>query len=409
MYISNNYYQKNTNISSVFEAVWRSTNISRSAISKNLELYRSTITNIISLLIEKDLILEGVVGNSTSKGGRRPIYLTINKNFGCIVGIDLHPEAYSVVVLSVDGSLLYSVRGETPLDEENMDNPEKCFIFALDKIIAGIIKPVEKLNIPVLGICVSIPGIVNCDKGIIKDSEVFGLREFDFADTFYNRYGVPCIAENDARCLAWRQFAMQRGENVKKEDFLCVLTKKTEGTKLFGGIKQKGIGIGLAIAVKGSLVHGGKYCAGEYISTTWKGENSLQSGLSEEIIDSLFKDDEAYRLWVADLFKTLTVFIPLLYPEKIFLYGQPQDKADFIQKVIAEDVPQFNKALEKYNSALYIKDYNQFELAEGAAYKYLQQMFVVMETDNESWIKAFDWDAAFELRKKGLSRMQLHL
>lgn len=409
MYISNNFYQKNTNISSVFETVWRNENISRSAISKSLDLYRSTITNIISYLIEKDLILEGVVGQSTSKGGRRPIFLSVNKHFGCIIGVDINTEKYSVSVISVDGSVLSSFSSETPQDEENKDDPEQCFVYALDNIIASLLKPVSDLKIPVLGICVSVPGIVDCDKGVIKESFSFGLNDFDFAETFYSRYGVPCIAENDARCLAWRQFAMQRGDRVRKEDFMCVLSKNMEGKKVFGGKTQKGIGIGLSIAVKGSLIYGSHYCVGEYISTSWRGNTPRQSGLSEDVIDSLFKDDESYSLWVEDLFKTLTVYIPLLQPERILLYGQSEKRANLIRSVIAERVPQFAKAMEKFNSSLELLPYNQLDLAEGAAYKYLQQMFVVMETDNDSWIKSYDWERAFKLRQKGLKQFQLHV
>lgn len=408
MYISNNQYQKNTNISSIFEIVWRHKDISRSAISKSLELYRSTITNIISSLIEKDLILEGTVGTSSSRGGRRPIFLTVNKNFGCVIGIDLQPETYSVSVLSIDGSVLFTTTGETPASEKNKTSPEKCFIHAIDKIIAAIIKPVAKLNIPVLGICVCVPGIVDCDKGLIKNSHVFCLHEFPFEETFYNRYGVPCIAENDARCLAWRQFGTTRGKQVHKDDFLCVLTKIVEGKKDFAGIKQSGIGIGLSLAVKGSIIHGGHYSAGEYISTSWDGTAPGQTGLSENIMDNVLKDEKAYRTWVIDLFKTLTMFVPLLGSEKVVLYGQPEEKTEVIKKIIREDVPQFNRALERYNSSLIIQSYQPHDLSEGAAFKFLQQMFVIMQTDNDSWIKSYDWDAAFELRQKGLSELQLH-
>ena len=209
--------------------VWRNTNISRIEIAKKLDLYRSTITNIISSLIENDLIREGVVGTSSAKGGRPPVSLYINRNFGCIIGIDLHPETYSVVIISVDGTPLMSFTDKTPVSEEYRDSSEKSFIFSMDHIIASLLEPVSRLNAPVLGMCICVPGIVDIDKGIIKDSDSFGLRDFPFSETFYSRYGVPCTVENDARCLAWKHFALQRGDNVKKEDFICVLAKNMEG------------------------------------------------------------------------------------------------------------------------------------------------------------------------------------
>ncbi|MBO4404851.1 MAG: ROK family transcriptional regulator [Treponema sp.] len=409
MYISNNQYQKNTNISSIFEMVWRNTNISRIEIAKKLDLYRSTITNIISSLIEKDLILEGVVGSSSAKGGRPPISLTINKNFGCIIGIDLQPENYTVVVISVDGSILLSTTAVTPFNDEFRGKSEACFIYAMDKIIESILAPVSELHIPVLGICVCVSGIVDVDKGLIKYSDPFGLIDFPFAETFYSRYGVPCTIENDARCLAWKQFAMQRGDKVEKEDFICVLAKNMEGRKAFDGARRSGIGVGLSIAIKGSLLHGNSYSVGEYVSATWTGDKPSQSGLDENIIKTLFKSEDSYKMWVADLFKTLTIYIPLLAPEKIFIYGQAEEKEPVIKKVIEDDVPQFLRALKRYDCSLVFKPSSPHELAEGAAYKYLQQMFVVMQTDNDSWIKSYDWDAAFKLRERGLKTLQLHV
>ena len=183
MYISNNLYQKNTNISSIFEMVWRNTNISRIEIAKKLDLYRSTITNIISSLMENDLILEGVTGASSAKGGRPPVSLTINRNFGCIIGLDLHPQNYNVVILSVDGTVLTSFSAETPFLEENRNDFEKRFIYAMDNIVASLIEPVTKLAIPVLGICTCIPGIIDIDRGIITDSDSFGLKQFAFSET----------------------------------------------------------------------------------------------------------------------------------------------------------------------------------------------------------------------------------
>ena len=46
------------------------------------------------------IIFEGDSGSATEKGGRKPVYLSINKNFGCIVGIEVQPDFYNVSAIT---------------------------------------------------------------------------------------------------------------------------------------------------------------------------------------------------------------------------------------------------------------------------------------------------------------------
>ena len=99
----NNDYQRNANLSRVFETVWKNPNFSRIDIARKLELYRSTVSNIIGTLVESDLICEGERGLPTEKGGRKPVFLSVNPDFGCVIGIEIQLDCYHVAVVSFDG------------------------------------------------------------------------------------------------------------------------------------------------------------------------------------------------------------------------------------------------------------------------------------------------------------------
>ena len=73
----NNAFQRNSNLSRVFETVWKNPNFSRIDIARKLELYRSTVSNIIGTLVDSGLICEGERGLPTEKGGRKPVFLSI--------------------------------------------------------------------------------------------------------------------------------------------------------------------------------------------------------------------------------------------------------------------------------------------------------------------------------------------
>ncbi|MCH3908520.1 MAG: winged helix-turn-helix transcriptional regulator [Sphaerochaeta sp.] len=50
MRINNNNYQKNANIALVSQMIWKNPGISRVEIARQLDLYRSTVTSIISTI-----------------------------------------------------------------------------------------------------------------------------------------------------------------------------------------------------------------------------------------------------------------------------------------------------------------------------------------------------------------------
>ena len=88
----NKTVSRNLNISQIFETVWRAGGISRIDISKQMGLYRSTVTSIIDSVLKSKIIIEGERGNATEKGGRKPINLIINKNAGMIIGLEVQPD-----------------------------------------------------------------------------------------------------------------------------------------------------------------------------------------------------------------------------------------------------------------------------------------------------------------------------
>ena len=103
----NNDFQRISNISQAFEIIWREKEISRIDIARKLNAYRSTVSNIIDILLENKIICEGQRGEAGEKGGRKPIYLSINKAFGAIAGIELQPEFYNVVVIDFSGETIF--------------------------------------------------------------------------------------------------------------------------------------------------------------------------------------------------------------------------------------------------------------------------------------------------------------
>lgn len=383
----NNDFQKNSNLSHIFETIWRKQVVSRIDIARNLGLYRSTVSNIINTLLENHVIFESETGVSTDKGGRKPVSLTINQQFGMVLGVELQADFYQACVISFDGKIIEKFTGKTP-SAANTDDKKEAFAFVVESVIESILPKIQNPKMPLLGICIGLPGIVDIDRGIILKSEPFALENFNYGETIAKRFPVPLFIENDAKCCSWFQSATDNESS--KKDFLCVLTRSHE---------EKGMSIGLSITMDGHVINGKNYAVGEYVSRSWTPEKKSQTGLPNAVLSTIQTDKDSYREWLIDLFGTLTTFVPLLEPSQIFLFGQKNENRNFIYDVIKNNVPQFDAILKNCNSELVIVEEDETGIAQGAAYMFIQKLFEIPSLENETSYSHLTWDEVFNIQK----------
>jgi len=382
MRIHNNNFQKNANTSLVAQLIWKSPGISRVDIARELSLYRSTVTNIISALIDNDVVYEGEEGSGMSRGGRKPIILRLNEKFGCVVGFDIQPSHFRSVILDIRGSLLFQEKG--PLPKVGF---EGILTFLMDIVLKGV----EKTGLPLLAVCVGIPGIVNSDSGVIAYAEPFNLNHFDIHDFFAKRYDAPVFVENDANCAAWLDMTINR--TIKLGDFMCLLADYHEGNYQFGDRSGIGVGIGLSIGEK--VYRGSHYSAGEFCSLTWRGDCIGQTGLEEELLTLSATDEKAWRIWIIDLFSSLVPVVSVLDPRVVFIHGRPFSDEKKISALLEADCPQFLAILKKINCKLIFDATDESVVAKGAAMMYLQKLFAVPELSEMESHSHFDWEDVY--------------
>ena len=150
------------------------------------------------------------------------------------------------------------------------------------------------------------------------------------------------------------------------------------------------------------IINGRNYAAGEYISRSWTTYQKGQTGLPEAVLKTVDSVDDSYAEWVKDLFGTLTMMIPLLQPETVYVHGQPVGRREFIDQVIAERVPQFSSIMKSCNSELVIMDDDSYGIAKGAALMVIQKLFEVQPLEQESRDvgSSLSWDELFDLHQK---------
>jgi len=102
---------------SILRLIWREHQISRAEISRQLDLSRSTVTEIVKELLETNLIAETGIGESN--GGRKPIVLEFQDDAKVILGIDIGATHVSVAMTNLRGKLLFWKEREFNVREDS--------------------------------------------------------------------------------------------------------------------------------------------------------------------------------------------------------------------------------------------------------------------------------------------------
>ena len=362
MPVDNNLFQKNANSSLVARLIWQRKSISRAEIARELNLYRSTVTNITSYLISSGVVVEGKRLASTQQGGRKAVELSINPNFGCVFGFDVQPSHYRSVILSADGTEHWRETGSfgvIPITE------------MIDRVIERTMAAHRSIRIPVIAMSFAIPGIVDDSNGCVIDSFPFSVKDLDVRELVNKKYQFPVYVENDANTAAWVDIL----KNGAWGNAISVVADFHEESKLNSSII--GIGAGIGLILSGKVYRGTHNAAGEFKSISWKEGLTNQSGLPVNILNNTIDDKTCLADWIDDTFRSFIPIISVMDVEKIILHGRPFADRQWVIDTLDSRVPSFLGLLDQYRCQMVFDSQDECVSASGAAMMCLHNLFSV--------------------------------
>ncbi len=375
MGITNSRFQKNANVSLVTRTIWRSRGISRVQIADELGLYRSTVTNIVSTLIDAKVVHEVDIVHGKGGSGRRPVGLDLDGSFGCVVGIELQAGVHHVAIMDIAGTVLYTASGEFTKSD-------------LTKVVVSVMKSLSttlsRLHRPVLAIGIAAPGVIDSTSGRILHSIPLDVFSFDMSEPLHEKFGVPVLLDNDANCFAWLELGRHRKQRF--ENFLCILGVRHAGGKGYDRADRLGIGLGLAI--DGRVYAGQHWSAGEMVTHSWSAHHEGQSGLERS------SDDQ--RQFIRDFFTSLIPVISTLDPQSCIVQGEPLSANPDFPTLLKKEVPQFLPALERNGCAFVVEPFDPHAVAKGAAMAFLWKLYSMPEVSGQSSASRILWDEVMQ-------------
>ena len=206
----------------VLKTIFSYENISRADIARMTNLTRSTVSDIVSDLIEGGLVSE--IGVGQSQVGKNPILLSLIEDSRWLIGLELAQNQFRGAVVNLRGKIRDVVT--IPVNE-NMG------VDALPLVYQILDRLIRSTNRPLSGIGVGAPGLVNTSEGIVVDAVNLNWKDLPLTRLLEERYRLPVSIMNDCHAAAI-------GEKTYGNDF-----QKDENLVLIN--VHHGIGAGIII------------------------------------------------------------------------------------------------------------------------------------------------------------------
>jgi len=216
----------------------------RNEIARHTGLSAVSVTALLTDLLEAGAIQR--VGKTSSRGGRPSALYKISSDFGYTVGVSV--EASSFRIVAVDSSLAILEERQYTLalssrPEDHLADIVQQVSFELERLLGEDSLASRRL----IALGIALPGMVDTARGVwLHGLQVSGIEHIDLRDLLERTFSVPVIAEDPARCLAWRE--RPRAGGAAAEPLLLLYLSD---------------GVGAGIVVNGGLYRGVNGLAGE--------------------------------------------------------------------------------------------------------------------------------------------------
>jgi len=214
---------------------------SRADLAKMLKLSAPSVSKNINDLLKKKILLE--IGEGDSIGGRRPILVQFNYNYGYIMGVDLSGQDLKIALANLKSEII-ELR---TIDISNVKIGKKI----LDIVAENIVDILSQNNLmlkQLLVIALGFPGILE-DSGrvVALPMWLYLWEDLNIKEELKKRFKkVEIIFKNDINLAALGECAYGAGKNYQNLVFVSI-----------------DIGVGAGVILNNTLYEGIRLSAGE--------------------------------------------------------------------------------------------------------------------------------------------------
>jgi N-acetylglucosamine repressor len=229
---------KRINQMAILRFVQRNEPASRSDIAQACGLSNSTVSTLVSELMEMGIVKN--VGEGPSIGGRRPVVLGINEQAGHVIAVDVGSTTITCGRVDLHAKIHDKLIVKTPKD------PAESLSATVELVKRVHVQALATESPLVLGVGVATTGYIRPATGIVVSASNLGWREVDLGRAISTTTGLPTQVDNNANAAALGEFYYGLGAGVSNFIYVAI-----------------GNGIGAGLVLDGELYRGTRNGAGE--------------------------------------------------------------------------------------------------------------------------------------------------
>ncbi|MER1987903.1 MAG: ROK family protein [Solibacillus sp.] len=211
--------------------------VSRSEIIEETGLKKATVANLVTELLEEQLVLED--GKDQSTGGRRSQLLRFHQNAGFALGIDIGVNYLHGVVVNLKGEIIFEqLQPVYTIQRENYLQNVLALIDVLQKNV-----PISPYAI--IGLGVAVPGSIYQD-GTIMNAPNLHWENFDFHHFLQQHIDYPFYISNEANAGAYAGYVVEYHKEIPNLLYVSI-----------------GVGLGVGIVIDHTIYLGAQGFSGE--------------------------------------------------------------------------------------------------------------------------------------------------
>lgn len=239
---------KSHNLRAVLLMLLRHEYVSRVRLAELSGLSTTTITNLVSELLDQGLVAEeGLEKPTQGRGVGRPRrLLRLVPQARHVIGIHIGVGSIRVAVTDLHANFLNCLSLAHSLARSPEEVLSEATTLVNEAIAQSGVNP-EKI----LGVGVGASGLVNPYTGVNVVAPNLGWRDVPMRDWFIERLGLPVCVDNNVRAMALGEAMFGAGQDMRALAFVYAR-----------------IGVGAGFVVGGQLYHGSAAGAGEIGHTT---------------------------------------------------------------------------------------------------------------------------------------------
>ena len=306
----------------VIEALWRRPGLSRMELAGLLEVDKSTLSRSTGRLIDAGMVHEVSMMDSGPKGGRRAVGLALRGDWGCWLGLELHPDGYRGALVDLAGG----IRGRFGERRAvNADRIESVLAEAYGKarnVAAGVCPG----GLDIKGLGLGVPGPVRPETGVVERSRPLGiLSPMDVGAIGSKATGLETWVDKDVNCacLGETHFA----DRDPARNFLYVLAET----------RESGMALGLGLVTDGRLLRGDHGAAGEFASIYLEGGTD-QLTIDVSSLSRVSEDPRVLRNVVKELSPQIALLANVLDIDRVVLGGLFRDSFEAVAPAFEDDL-----------------------------------------------------------------------